>query len=136
MLALAGQAYSSQQPPGSTFKVITTTAALEEKEVKLDDQFDVVESINPSPQTGAAVIENAHDEPCGGSFARSFALSCNTVFAPLGPKIGSERLVAAAESFGFNSPPALYGAGAQVGRSAYDSLVVMRRRLRPSTPTT
>ena len=29
-------------------------------------------------------IPNAHDELCGGTFAESFAESCNTVFAPLG----------------------------------------------------
>ena len=110
--ALAGQAYSSQQPPGSTFKVITTTAALEQNKVKLDDQFEVVEEINPSPQTGANVIENAHDEPCGGSFVDAFAKSCNTVFAPLGVEVGGEKLVETAERYGFNSEPTLYNAQA------------------------
>jgi cell division protein FtsI/penicillin-binding protein 2 len=32
--ALAGSAYSSPQPPGSTFKVVTTTAGLEAGKVK------------------------------------------------------------------------------------------------------
>jgi cell division protein FtsI/penicillin-binding protein 2 len=106
--ALAGQAYSSQQPPGSTFKVITTTAGLEEGIVKLDEQFPVVESINPAPETGANVIENAHDEPCGGDFTDAFAKSCNTVFAPLGIEIGGDKLVETAEKYGFNETPTLY----------------------------
>jgi len=106
--ALAGQAYSSQQPPGSTFKVITTTAALEEGTVKLDEQFPVVEEINPAPETGANVIENAHDEPCGGTFEETFAKSCNTVFAPLGVEVGGEKLVETAEKYGFNETPTLY----------------------------
>ena len=86
--ALAGSAYSAPQPPGSTFKVVTTTAALEEDKVKLDDVFDVVTSTNPSPETGANVVDNAHDEPCGGTFEETFADSCNTVFAPLAVDVG------------------------------------------------
>ena len=110
--ALAGSAYSAPQPPGSTFKVITTTAALEEDKVKLDDHFAVVTSINPSPETGANVIENAHDEPCGGTFEETFANSCNTVFAPLGVDVGEEKLVSESEDYGFNQPPTLYNAEA------------------------
>jgi cell division protein FtsI/penicillin-binding protein 2 len=42
----------------------------------------------------------------------AFAESCNAVFAPLGPKIGSQRLVATAERFGFNHPLSLFDARA------------------------
>ncbi|MGZ8667392.1 MAG: penicillin-binding transpeptidase domain-containing protein [Solirubrobacterales bacterium] len=106
--ALAGVAFSAPQPPGSTFKLITTTAALDAGVVKLTDTFPVEQ---------AAVIDgrevaNAHDELCGGTFVESFARSCNSVFAPLGVEVGADRLVAAAEKFGFNSQPALYNAEA------------------------
>jgi penicillin-binding protein A len=101
--ALAGIAYSAPQPPGSTFKIITTTAALEEDAVSLDDTFPV----ETSNTTIGREISNAHDSPCGGTFVESFAESCNTVFAPLGVEVGGEKLVEAAESFGFNSPPSL-----------------------------
>ena len=104
VLALAGTAFSAPRPPGSTFKIITTTAALQEKLVALDDQFDYVSNIN----AGGRVLENANGEICGGSFPATFAHSCNTVFAPLGVEIGEDRLVAAAEAFGFNEPPSLY----------------------------
>ena len=110
--ALAGSAYSSQQPPGSTMKVITTTAALEADKVNLNDEFPVVTEINPAPETGANVIENAHDEPCGGTFPDTFAESCNTVFAPLGIDVGAEKLVETAERFGFNETPTLYNSEA------------------------
>ena len=104
VLALAGIALSAPQPPGSTFKIITTAAALEDGLVTPSDPF---------PVETAAVIEgrevaNAHDELCGGTFRESFAHSCNSVFAPLGVEVGAERLVSAAEDFGFNAPPALY----------------------------
>jgi peptidoglycan glycosyltransferase len=102
--ALAGSAFSAPQPPGSTFKVVTTTAALQLGIVKLDDQFPITDGVN----VGGRFIANAHDEFCGGSFVQAFADSCNAVFAPLGPKIGESNLVAVAERFGFNSEPTLY----------------------------
>lgn len=102
--ALAGSAFSAPQPPGSTFKVITTTAALQKGVVKLDDEFPVTDGIN----VGGRFIANAHDELCGGSFTEAFAESCNAVFAPLGPKIGAEDLVDTAQRYGFNASPTLY----------------------------
>src|SRR5262249_34764452 len=108
VLALAGSAYSAPQPPGSTFKVITTTAALEGHDVKLSDTFPVLTEVNPDPQSGARVVHNAHDEACGGTFVQAFAKSCNTVFAPLGVKVGAERLVDTAEDYGGNEKPTLY----------------------------
>jgi cell division protein FtsI/penicillin-binding protein 2 len=102
--ALAGQAFSAPQPPGSTFKTITTTAALKKGVVSLDDEFEIVNGVN----VGGRFIENANGEYCGGSFREAFAQSCNADFAPLGPKIGNDELVGTAESFGFNSPPTLY----------------------------
>jgi Penicillin binding protein transpeptidase domain/NTF2-like N-terminal transpeptidase domain/Penicillin-binding Protein dimerisation domain len=112
VMALAGSAFSAPQPPGSTFKVVTTTAGLEANKVRLDDQFPVVTQINPDPVNGARVIDNAHDEPCGGSFVEAFAKSCNTVFAPLGVKIGAEKIVETAERYGWNQQPTLYDAEA------------------------
>jgi cell division protein FtsI/penicillin-binding protein 2 len=102
--ALAGQAFSAPQPPGSTFKTITTTAALEKGVVSLDDEFEIVDGVN----VGGRFISNANGEFCGGTFREAFADSCNADFAPLGPKIGNDELVGTAERFGFNSPLTLY----------------------------
>ena len=102
--ALAGQAFSAPQPPGSTFKMVTTTAALQKGIVSLDDEFEITNGAN----VGGRFIENANGEYCGGTFREAFAESCNADFAPLGPKIGNDDLVATAERFGFNSPPSLY----------------------------
>jgi cell division protein FtsI/penicillin-binding protein 2 len=104
--ALAGQAFSAPQPPGSTFKIITTVAALEKKVVALDDEFEITDGIN----VGGRFIENANGEYCGGTFRQAFAESCNSDFLPLGPQIGNTEMVKIAEKFGFNAPPTLYSA--------------------------
>ena len=105
--ALAGQAFSAPQPPGSTFKVVTTTAALEAGAVSLDDEFEISNGVN----VGGRFLNNANGEYCGGSFREAFAESCNAVFAPLGPAVGNDKLVETAEAYGFNSPPTLYAPG-------------------------
>ncbi|HEX2391583.1 MAG TPA: penicillin-binding transpeptidase domain-containing protein [Solirubrobacterales bacterium] len=102
--ALAGQAFSAPQPPGSTFKIVTTTAALQKNLVSLDDEFEVTNGVS----VGGRFINNANGEYCGGTFRQAFAESCNADFAPLGPQIGNDDFVATAERFGFNSPPTLY----------------------------
>jgi cell division protein FtsI/penicillin-binding protein 2 len=103
--ALAGIAFSAPQPPGSTFKIVTTTAALERGIVKPSTEFPV--------ETHAIIdgveLENANGEACGGSFRNSFAHSCNSVFAPLGLKIKAEPLVDAAERYGWNSRATIPG---------------------------
>ncbi len=106
LLALAGVAFSGLQPPGSTMKIITATGALQAGIVKLSDTFPI--------QTGATLngytLQNANGEACGGTFLNAFAVSCNSVFAPLGARLGAERLVSIAQRFGFNQPSSIAGA--------------------------
>jgi cell division protein FtsI/penicillin-binding protein 2 len=85
-------------------KVITATGALDAGITKLDEQFPVVSSAI----VGGREVANAHNELCGGSLVESFAQSCNSVFGPLGDKLGGAKLVETAEKFGFNSEPTLY----------------------------
>ena len=100
---VAGLAFSAPQPPGSTFKIITATAALDAGVVELEDEFPVEVS---NTEIGRE-ITNAGDSPCGGTFVQSFAESCNTVFAPLGVEVGADKLIETAKKFGFDSPPSL-----------------------------
>ena len=103
--ALAGIAFSAPQPPGSTFKLVTTAAALERKLVKPSTEFPV----ESHAIIDGVELENANGEFCGGSFRNSFAHSCNSVFAPLGLKVGAPALVEAAERFGWNAPATIPG---------------------------
>jgi peptidoglycan glycosyltransferase len=106
VLALAGIAYSAPQPPGSTFKIVTLAGALDAKVVRDRDSFPV----QTSTTLEGVELENANGEACGGTLKQVFAESCNSVFAPLGAKLGARRLVATAERFGFNEQPTLTGA--------------------------
>ena len=85
VLALAGLAVSAPQPPGSTFKIITTAAALE---------HGVATPATSYPQATFATLSgvklgNAGGERCGGTLTQAFVESCNSVFAPLGAKVGA-----------------------------------------------
>ena len=106
VLALAGIAQSAPQPPGSTFKIVTLAGVLENKIAKRTDTYEVTDRTTIE----GVDIQNANGEYCGGSLRNSFAHSCNSVFAPLGAKLGARKLVATAESFGFNQDPPLAGA--------------------------
>ena len=104
--ALAGIAFSAPQPPGSTFKLITLSAALE---------GHVAKPSTPFPVSTYAVIDgvklsNANGESCGVNVGEGFVQSCNSVYAPLGVRVGAKRLVATAERYGWNTQPPLAGA--------------------------
>lgn len=104
--ALAGLAFSAPQPPGSTFKIVTATAVLERGLARPTTRFPIE---NKAVIEGVD-LENAHGEACGGTLTRSFALSCNSVWAPLGVRVGAPALVATARRYGWDEPPALPGA--------------------------
>ncbi|HEY6758047.1 MAG TPA: penicillin-binding transpeptidase domain-containing protein [Baekduia sp.] len=101
VLALAGIAVSAPQPPGSTFKIITLSAALASGKATPSSSYPV----RTSATLSGVKLSNASGESCGGSLAQSFADSCNSVFAPLGVQVGAKRLIARAEAFGFNETP-------------------------------
>ena len=123
--ALAGIAFSAPQPPGSTFKIVTTAAALEAGAVKPTTEFPVATAAT----IDGVELENANGEYCGGTFRNSFAHSCNSVFAPLGVEVGAERLVDAAERFGWNGDPTVPGRGAEHAAAGGGDQVAARGRL-------
>jgi len=106
ILAVAGLGIDGLQPPGSTFKMITLTGVLE---AKLATPSTVFPYATFATLDGVK-LNNANGEDCGGSLELAFAVSCNSVFTPLGVKLGASRLVAMAERFGFNHAPGVAGA--------------------------
>jgi peptidoglycan glycosyltransferase len=106
ILAVAGLGIDDLQPPGSTFKMITLTGVLQ---AGLANPHSVFPYATYATLDGVK-LSNANNEECGGSLELAFAVSCNSVFAPLGAKLGAARLVATAERYGFNHSPGVPGA--------------------------
>jgi cell division protein FtsI/penicillin-binding protein 2 len=101
VLALAGLAVSAPQPPGSTFKIITLSAVLQQGIATPSSTYP----IRTFTTLSGVKLRNASDEACGGTLTKAFTDSCNSVFAPLGAALGAKRLVAAARGFGFGEQP-------------------------------
>lgn len=106
ILAVAGIGLDGLQPPGSTFKMITLTGVLS---AKIATPHTVFPYATFATLDGVK-LDNANGEECGGSLELAFAVSCNSVFTPLGVRLGAARLVATAERFGFNHQPGVAGA--------------------------
>lgn len=106
VLAYAGIPFSGLQPPGSTFKILTLVAALESGAATTRSSY----ARRQAATLAGVELQNADGEVCGGSLVESFAHSCNSVFGPLGARVGARRLVDVAERFGFNRPSDIPGA--------------------------
>jgi peptidoglycan glycosyltransferase len=103
---LVNRAISETYPPGSTFKVITTAAALANGATP-DTQVTAASRI-PLPDS-TATLENYGGTACGNdpttTLRIAFAKSCNTAFVDLGIKTGTDALRSTAEAFGLNAAP-------------------------------
>lgn len=94
------QCINDTYEPGSTFKIITASAALEEGKVSLSDQFNC---------PGYKIVEDRRIRchKVGGHGAEDFTHgimnSCNPVFIEIGLRIGSVRFCDYFEQFGLLS---------------------------------
>lgn len=86
--------------PGSTFKVITTAAGLDEGIINLDTKLKALDSIT----VGGKVIKNSHQINWNGStisISRMLEQSVNTGAVQIGLKLGPERFYKKIKDFGF-----------------------------------
>lgn len=96
---LVNRATQGKYPPGSSFKIITSSAALQEK---------LFDPSSPFTDEGTLEVQTTQVRNYDGktfgdvTFREALELSINTVFAQIGLKLGAQRLVDYADAFGFN----------------------------------
>lgn len=101
----ANRAAQELFPPGSTFKLITAAAAL-------DNGYDPDSTVPGGyrlelPQTDRT-LPNDGGGNCGGdriTLSRALQVSCNVSFGALGVELGPEVIAEQAEAFGFGERP-------------------------------
>ncbi|MEU8888384.1 penicillin-binding transpeptidase domain-containing protein [Streptomyces sp. NPDC048442] len=101
--AMTNRAMRQPLPPGSTFKLVVASAALENG---LYDSVDTATD-SPDPYTLPGTTQVLHNEnrsaPCENATLRAaLKYSCNNVFAKLAVDLGQDKVKATAEKFGFN----------------------------------
>ncbi len=109
---------SSTYTPGSTFKIITSAAAIE----NIPDIYQRTFECNGSIEIGGNTINctEAHSQYGEITFEEAFAHSCNVVFAQLAIEIGPEKMKETADKMGFNSD-AVKMSGIPIAMSYYEA---------------
>ncbi|MFF7143645.1 peptidoglycan D,D-transpeptidase FtsI family protein [Streptomyces nodosus] len=99
---MLNRALRETYPPGSTFKVVTAAAALENGLYDGADQKtrSPLPYILPNTQTE---LKNEGNIPCQDATMReALRVSCNTVFGKIGADLGKDKMLEQAKKFGFN----------------------------------
>ncbi|WP_440709195.1 peptidoglycan D,D-transpeptidase FtsI family protein [Herbiconiux sp. YIM B11900] len=102
---LINKTINDLNPPGSTFKIVTTSAALQNAGLDVNHTEPNLARL-PLPGSDSTVA-NAGGGTCGGgdsvSIRTAFVLSCNIPMAELGMEMGETPLADMAKAFGFGS---------------------------------
>ncbi|GAA3154047.1 penicillin-binding transpeptidase domain-containing protein [Streptomyces rameus] len=100
---MLNRALRETYPPGSTFKVVTAAAALENGKYTSADQ----KTDSPLPWTMPGTtteLKNEGSIPCKDATMRvALQYSCNTVFGKIGADLGNDKMLAEAKKFGFDA---------------------------------
>jgi len=119
------RAWREVYPPGSTFKIVTATAAIDHGVATPERDFPVLTELD-LPLTDRS-LKNFGGSRCGGTLVESFRRSCNTTFGQLGLDLG-EKLLDTMADFGIGesvpldlAPKPARSLGPQVGTFTADA---------------
>lgn len=115
---MLNRALQSQYPPGSTFKIITGVAALEEGAIDLDKKINCTGGIRYGKWTFGCWKKGGHGLI---DFHRALVESCDTYFYEVGRRLGIDKI---------NKYAIAFGLGKETGLNL---LIRERRGLIPST---
>jgi len=94
---MLNRALQSQYPPGSTFKIITATAALEEGVIELDKKINCTGGIRYGKWTFGCWKKGGHGPI---DFHHAIIESCDTYFYEVGRRLGIDKIYKYATAFG------------------------------------
>jgi len=100
---LLNRAINQTYPPGSSFKIITSSAGFSTG--KVAGPQATIAAPEPLKLPNGNLLNNDADEDCFGGnpqVIQAFLLSCNTAFANIGIKVGGTTLRSYANKFGWN----------------------------------
>ena len=101
---LVNLAVAGRFPPGSTFKLVTTTAALDSGKYSPDSVFN---GNSPVTISGRPLQNDSNFSYGPVTLTKALTDSINTVYAPLGLSLGSKLMLEYMRRFGFYSTPPL-----------------------------
>ncbi len=102
---LSPGSYRNSWPPGSTFKIITSSAVYDHNPSLAAKTYPVLNALQ-LPQT-TLLLHNYAGETCGGAILQLFTVSCDTGFGAIGLGLGAQNLYDEAHAFGFDQAPPL-----------------------------
>lgn len=100
---LVNAATARTYSPGSTMKVVTTSAIFDHQPSIETQVFPKLTALK-LPETNLK-LHNFAGEQCGGTLAEALAISCDTAYGKIGLELGASALSQEANAFGFNQKP-------------------------------
>jgi peptidoglycan glycosyltransferase len=119
---LLNNASQTTLPPGSTFKIVTSSAWYTQDTTR--NTTNAIASPQPLKLPNGNFLSNDANETCGSGSGTTqilvaFAQSCNTPFAELGVQLGGTTIKSMATNYGLNNPAALSIPGVTVAASNF-----------------
>ena len=118
---LINNAISTTFPPGSTFKIVTSSTAFQTGKVA-DENTQVPAPTRLALPGSTTQLINDNGSACGNgrvSLLYAFTVSCNTAFGDLGLHLSGSALRTQANKYNFNNPNQTLAPGMQVAQSHF-----------------
>ena len=115
---LINRAINGLYPPGSVFKTVTLTSALENEPTVVDRTFNDEGKIKF--QDGTSLSNFGNNVYGSIDLKQAYKVSSNVVFGTLAMDLGNDKLKSTAEAYGFNS--VITGPGVSITASRFPTL--------------